>query len=745
MRTLFVAVLLALSSLPATADTILVDVNGGGDYLTIQEGIDAAAEGDTVLVAPGTYEGAGNVELDFGGTNLVLRSIAGCDSTFIDGGEDEVVWLTSGEDTTSIFAGFSCASTGWGSVRLGGAGLTVEDCFFEEKGIRVYDGVVIVRRTDFEYCATGYGGGITCWGSTVLVEDTEFDSCYADQLSGYGEGIFFSQCDATIRRSRFQQCWHSMASARGVLYATDSSVVLSDVTFWDNDAFRVIDMNGGELHCSGLTAVGNSTVFLIVNASALVEESILAFNGCPVWDSPQVEIQHSCIFGNATGDSLFCVHSENVFADPQFCDVTTGLFTLAASSPCLPDNNQWGVHMGAEPYGCSPRSIHVSPDGTGNFPTIQAAIDSADVWDEVVLAEGVYAGDGNRDLDYGGKRITVRSESGDPTLCIIDCGGSPEEPHRGVLFDSGETWESELKGVTITGGYAEEGGAIKCGDARASIIDCVIAGNEAVSGGGIYTTGHIMVNECMIRSNAADVGGGVTVASTERTGLYSRPMFDHCTVVGNTAPIGAGIHRSGALCDVCINSIVAFNGPGEGFWSEHIAWSDTVALYTDIYGNEGGDWAGEIEDLIFAPGNMCVDPVFCGSDAYLLEDCSPCIGTAWGGGNIGAGDIGCPCGDPTGVPATDALLRLVSVTNPVNDVAQFSYYRVGSAANIRLNIYNVVGRKVAEYAERAPRAGLGEIAWDGRDTLGNRVAAGVYMYRLTDGQETVQGRLTIVR
>ena len=37
------------------AETINVDLNGGGDYLTIQEGINAAIDADTVLVYPGTY------------------------------------------------------------------------------------------------------------------------------------------------------------------------------------------------------------------------------------------------------------------------------------------------------------------------------------------------------------------------------------------------------------------------------------------------------------------------------------------------------------------------------------------------------------------------------------------------------------------------------------------------------------------------------------------------------------------
>ena len=56
----------------------------------------------------------------------------------------------------------------------------------------------------------------------------------------------------------------------------------------------------------------------------------------------------------------------------------------------------------------------------GDFPTIQAGMDAAMNGDEVVVADGIYTGDGNRDLDFGGKLITVRSANG-PDNCIIDC------------------------------------------------------------------------------------------------------------------------------------------------------------------------------------------------------------------------------------------------------------------------------------------------------------------------------------
>ena len=75
-------------------------------------------------------------------------------------------------------------------------------------------------------------------------------------------------------------------------------------------------------------------------------------------------------------------------------------------------------------------SIHVDPFGTGDYPNIQAAITAASSGDTVALARGVYTGGGNRDVDFLGKQVVLRSIDGDPSGCVINSQGGPVQPPR---------------------------------------------------------------------------------------------------------------------------------------------------------------------------------------------------------------------------------------------------------------------------------------------------------------------------
>lgn len=125
----------------------------------------------------------------------------------------------------------------------------------------------------------------------------------------------------------------------------------------------------------------------------------------------------------------------------------------------------------------------VRPDGTGDFPTIQAAVDACFDGDVIELTDGTFRGTGNRDIEYRGKLITVRSQGGRPERCILDC----EHSGRGFRFVYGETPAARVEGITVRNGTASTGGAVNCSGASPSFVNCVFAGNAASYGAAFYS------------------------------------------------------------------------------------------------------------------------------------------------------------------------------------------------------------------------------------------------------------------
>jgi hypothetical protein len=115
------------------------------------------------------------------------------------------------------------------------------------------------------------------------------------------------------------------------------------------------------------------------------------------------------------------------------------------------------------------------------YPTIQAAIDATGYRDTVLVAPGIYRGEGNRDLVIGGKDIILMSEAGAEST-IIDCEGTPEDPHRGIrILDV--TRRTEVRGLTIRGGFHDRGGAIYIERASPLFHRCIFEHNRASWGG----------------------------------------------------------------------------------------------------------------------------------------------------------------------------------------------------------------------------------------------------------------------
>lgn len=330
------------------------------------------------------------------------------------------------------------------------------------------------------------------------------------------------------------------------------------------------------------------------------------------------------------------------------------------------------------PLGLSPAAHAVTWHVPSECSTITAGLDSAVAGDTVLVACGTYLVH-YPDLKSG---VTLISETGD-----ADCVTLESYFGTRVLSVSFADSTASLIGFTLANGYlagrANElvgaglllvgsspkvancdfvnnrapcgGGGAHCAASSPTFTNCEFIDNSAFRndgrGGGLYaeSDSHPRLNNCTFLSNYAGAGGG---------GVYARYSSSvhmvSCTLWGNTAPWGGGI--GGWVSSYTLtNSIVAFSHQGGA-----VAGTDCQLSLgcCDLYGNEGGDWVGLVEDQYGINGNFSECPLFCDweNEDFHLQACSPCApGNHPDGykcGLIGTFDVGCECGEPSAVERT---------------------------------------------------------------------------------------------
>jgi hypothetical protein len=309
--------------------TILVDGQGGGDYETIQEAIDAAVDGDVIAVRPGVYL----ERITFRGKAIIVQSLDPQDNevvatTVIDGEQrGSVVTFNNGEDVDSVLRGFTIRN---GQAAFGGGiyawtdednytSPTIERCVIRDN-VATTDGgaawlkfgsAVLLRNTVVSNRATRYGGGVATAdiGGQTNHNPVFEGNLFLGNTAGTGGGLYLSN--------------QAIASLRSNVIARNTAGTGAGIITYSASTIRyctVADNSGSGIHRGG----GTPTV-----------------NNCIVWGNRDDLVNVTATYSDISdGDP----GTGNISANPRFADAQSGLYNLLQDSPCI-DAGQPGLFV----------------------------------------------------------------------------------------------------------------------------------------------------------------------------------------------------------------------------------------------------------------------------------------------------------------------------------------------------------------------------------------------------------------
>jgi hypothetical protein len=331
------------------------------DAPTIQAGIDSTVAGDTVLVASGTYTGAGNRDIVFHGEDIVVRSEAGAAFTTIDvqanrNDPHRGFLIDGGVSAAAVLDGFTIVR-GYMGLQPGGRTSPAKS----RRGL---------PQPQHDLSA----GGVKCQDSSPTIRNLIIQDCQSEYTGG-GMSVELL-ADPTIVNVVIQGCRAEFFGG-GLSVESHSRARIVDCVLTGNWAQR-----GGGFACNaeatleGCLVSGNDTgqegggIAMIYPGIALLERTIV-WGNCnndgygEVFVDEQTQITVSCsvidpngVVRYLSGDVIFS--GTNVSTAPHFCfplacssaPVLGGDYHLQAVSPALAASSPCGQRIGPFDAAC---------------------------------------------------------------------------------------------------------------------------------------------------------------------------------------------------------------------------------------------------------------------------------------------------------------------------------------------------------------------------------------------------------
>lgn len=587
------------------------------EYPSIQAAINAAENGDEIVVAPGTYYAA----IDFIGKAVYLHSSNGPRQTTIDASQltdRSTVTCVLGERSDTILEGFTITGGSGAHGSFGG-------------GMRIVDSAPTVRNCMFVGNQSRFGGGIYSHRSSSTVINCVF---YSNNAAWVGGGMHNHDSSTTLVNCTFT---FNSAMLGGAVASSDlSAVAISNCILWGNAAGTGgAELWIGEWYHEGPARAtvahsdlqGGQEGVLIHEHSTLnwTEGNIhadprllgLLFRPAPgspcidggsnTWLASGGDIEGECrvMDGNADGTAVVDMGVDETWGAFADCN-SNGLCDTQESGPDCnrnfrPDDCELADGTARDDFPPGGNGIPDDCERVRNattgiaYATIQAAIDAALDGHEIIVLAGRY----HEVLDFSGKAVHLHSADG-PQVTIIDATGLNASV---VRCTSGEGPDTILEGFTISGGtgtpgqpsYRTYGGGMYNQGSSPTVRDCVFNGNLARDGGAGMHNDHSSptVTNCTFSANPGGYGVGGGMANW----FESNPVVSHCIFAGNSAQLGAGVsnrfgsHATFRDCTFAANRADTYGAGMDNYESNPVVINCTFHGNSGCYGGAMSNYA----------------------------------------------------------------------------------------------------------------------------------------------------------
>jgi len=742
-------------------------INIPDDYPTIQEGIDVATNGDTILAQPGTY-----IEnINYNGKNIVVASLfittqdtSYISQTTIDGNMSGPVITFNHQETASaklcgfrIINGFSYG----GGVLCNGANPVLQNlvisnnnhtanryspvvCFTNNSNAILEHSSIISNETlgircnessisliDVEILSNG-SAGLTCDESDVYLEETVIANNAHRGISSFSSNIVF---DSVKRCNIYSNNYASYHYANEIFSDIPLHVIV--------DTFSVLNPTGY------YAAPINQLTFDILNGKI-----------------DQVEAD---LYVSPNGDNA----NSGLTPDDPLKNVRPALSVIYVDS--LHPHN---IHLLEGTYSPATND-EISPIHLFDYIHLSGYSESD------VIFDSIHIGAMGKSVSLSGMTITNGSS--------ISCQESEFNienvtvSKHNFIFSAIRCLNSavSIKDATITGNTGWwDGGGIDFSSCQATVENCVVSNNSGVLGGGIYCTDSDPVfKNVIISDNRATYdsingyggyGGGVSCYNSD-------PIFQNVLFTGNSAVINGSVLYLYESHPQLINATITENEQIDGGWNSpylylvyddhnsslniinsiiykndtvdkslmHGGGVDLTITYSNVQ-NYGNIWSGE--------GNIEEEPLFIlsGDHPYQINDYSPCIDAGiidTTGLNLpefdladefrisnnridmGAYEWNMFVGIEETVLSDDQKIDICIYPNPVSENC-FLEFEMARAEQVTIQVYNSVGKLIDETGNRILQPGPNQLKVNME-----RLSKGIYFVKLQIGNDIVTKKI----